>query len=210
MNATTTPHDATWRRLLAALPDLAMAGVFIAVWIAPLAFPRDQLKGLALVMLLEFFLLHASVLLGVVVQLGLRDASKRTWIALGTALALMYLAFVWFLATSFDASWPYLAFAWLLASKLSGVVFSPARPEDERARQMGIWIGCCVAYLLLFFPTALIPLPAVGLTPEVVATLEVSGFGAWIEQPQRLCLYGFLYFTACAILRANVEKGIRM
>ena len=209
MNARPASRDTPWRKLLASLPDLAMAGFFLAVWVAPLAFPRDQLKGLALVMLLEFFLLHASVLLGEVVQIGLRDESKLTRIGFGSALALMYLAFVWFLATSFDASWPYLAFAWLLASKLSGVVFSPVRREDERGRQLGVWMGCILAYLLLFLPTALLPLPAGPLTPEVVATLEVEGFGAWVDEPQRLCLYGFLYFVVCAFLRANVREGMR-
>jgi hypothetical protein len=200
-------RDVPWRKLLASLPDFAMAALFVAVWVAPTAFPRDQLRGLALVMLLEFLMMHASVLLGAVLNDLAKGESKRTALLMFGALALCYLAFVAFLAAGFGSWWPWVAFAWLAASKLAGWWFSPARRADEAGRQNTIWIVSLLVLMFAFFPTALLPWPAAGLTPEVVATLEVAGFGAWVDAPQSLCLYGFVYFVACGIMRINVHKG---
>ncbi len=208
MNATAGPRigerSGGW---LAALPDLAMALMFLAVWIAPTAFPRSQLKGLALVVLLEFVLIHGTVLLGTLAEIRGTFQTKRGLALLFVSLALIYLAFVVWLATSFGERWPYLAFAWLVASKVAGVFFSPAPRAKERERQNILWIVSIATYLLAFFPTALLPLPAVGLTPEVLAVMPVDGFGAWVEAPQKLCAYGFVYFGVMAIARARVRNA---
>jgi uncharacterized protein (DUF3820 family) len=44
----------------AALPDLALAGVFLVTWVTPATFPHGTIGYLMLLMLLEFIIVHSS------------------------------------------------------------------------------------------------------------------------------------------------------
>ena len=54
----------------------------------------------------------------------------------------------------------------------------------------------------------LLPLPRLGLTPEVVARLALPGSGQWVEQPHRVLAFGFLYFAATAISEAFGHRWV--
>jgi hypothetical protein len=60
--------------------------------------------------------------------------------------------------------------------------------------------------------TTVLPLPRLGLTPEVVSGQHLPGEGRWIARPCRVMAFGFLYFTAIGIseLRAHrwTEHGL--
>jgi hypothetical protein len=63
-------------------------------------------------------------------------------------------------------------------------------------------------YLLLIVATAIVPLPALGLTPEIVAGFHLPGSGTWVEKPQSVLAFGFLYFGLGAYfdLRARLRR----
>lgn len=70
--------------------------------------------------------------------------------------------------------------------------------EEKRFVQQG-WAVSALAYLVLAFFTTLVPMPALGITPEVVAGQHLPGSGLWVDQPQRVIAFGFLYFAAVGV-----------
>jgi len=55
--------------------------------------------------------------------------------------------------------------------------------------------------------TSLLPLPRLGLQPDVVATLGLPGSGQWIESPQTGIAFGALYFGFLAWAK---WRGLRL
>lgn len=76
-------------------------------------------------------------------------------------------------------------------------------------------VGYLMLTMLLAFFTTLVPMPALGITPEVVAGQHLPGSGLWVDQPQRVIAFGFLYFAAVGVselyghawLRRATETG---
>jgi len=107
-----------------------------------------------------------------------------------------YLAFVLAFAFIFERTWAIWAFSWLLVSKLATIWFEPSTAESLRQQQL--WVLSAACYLLGAFATTLLPLPRLGITPEVVAQLGLPGSGLWVEQPQKVVAFGLLYFGLLA------------
>ena len=56
---------------IAALPDTVTGGVFLTLWISPFAFGQHGVRNGMLVMLVEFLLVHATVMLPVMIAIML-------------------------------------------------------------------------------------------------------------------------------------------
>jgi hypothetical protein len=184
------------RRALAALPDAASATVFMALWIAPLAFGGSGVRNAMLVMLVEFILVHATGFLGVAAFAG--NASRLRKVGMLAGFGVLYLVFIAAFSSAFDAWWPFLAFGWLLLGKL-GIVFGARDAAGLSARDAPqAWAMSALAYIVAVFATLFLPLPRLGLEQAVLEPLQLPGSGVWVEQPHRVIAAGALYFGMMA------------
>ena len=181
-----------------AVPDFAMAGVYLLAWGAPHRLGVSHLTGLVLLMLLEFINIHSSAFMGDVLS---RDKSRfRVPVALAlpakigsvVALGVFYTLFVGGFSFIFKVWWPVGAFWLLTLNRL--LVLLPARgsskeTQDAVQRGWGAAVGC---YILALF--AGMAAPAWGITAEVRQALDLPGGGLWVEHPQAALAAGFLYF----------------
>ena len=179
-------------RLFAALPDAITAGVFLTVWVAPAVAGRERIKNLMLTMLIEFIVVHSSGFYGGI--LAMKDTSrvKREFALLG--FATFYLIFVLAFSLGFGSAWPIWAFLWLLGSRFVHLWVAPANDDEATTRMMTLWAISVAAYVLGAIATVMLPLPALGITPAVIASLDLKGGGEWIARPYTVLAFGALYF----------------
>lgn len=184
-------------RAFSALPDALTSLYFLSLWLFPLLFGPHAVRNGMLLMLVEFLLLHASIFLGTTAfSPGIARAKKA--LRMG-GFALLYALFVGAWAFTFQAWWPLLAFGWLLAIKFSGVF---GRDVDNAARLQRLhatWALATLAYIGGVVLTALLWVPGLGITATVREQLDLPGSGLWVDQPQRVIAFGFLYFGALAL-----------
>lgn len=93
-----------------------------------------------------------------------------------------------------------MSFWGLTLNRLLGVLLGQA-PEGEQVLFMRrTWAASVLFYLLGAFATTLLPIPRLGVTPEVMSHFDRMGTGGlWIDQPWRVLAFGFLYFSAVAV-----------
>lgn len=192
----------------AALPDGITAAGFAFVWLFPFALDDLSVKTALLVMLLEFFLIHAT---GFFTAIGGSPKVPRAWRMLAMAgLTLFYLAMVGAFAMSFGEWWPLLAFLWLAVGKAAWAWGTrPGAGDDALLMPMMAWAGSVVAYLFGAFFTLLVPVPRLGMSEEVQPRFGLDGGGLWIEEPHRVVAFGLVYFgllCAAKLLMARRAK----
>jgi hypothetical protein len=182
------------RRTAAVAPDLVTTAVFAGAWIAPRRYGVEIVATLLVVMLLEFLVMHAGVMIGVVTQSRVLDPARKT-LRIG-ALGGFYLLFAVGWAIGFGQPWIVISFAWLLLAKVAAVWPFPVTAAAEAARQQRLWGYSGLAYLFGAGVTTLLPLPRLGMQPDVVAELNLPGSGLWIDEPHRVLAFGAVYFAA--------------
>lgn len=188
-------------RLLGALPDAITAGFFLTLWVAPLRFGPHGVRNGMLIMLVEFILVHASVILGNIALAPHRSREFR-FRALGL-FGLFYLLFIATWSLAFREWWPFVVFGWLLLAKL-GVVLDGKQPPDERLHRMqSDWALATMVYLGGAFVTTLLPIPRLGLTPDLLSALDLPGSGLWVSKPHTVIAFGTFYFTTLALARGS-------
>jgi hypothetical protein len=180
-------------RLLAGLPDAITAGVFLTAWVAPAIAGPERIRNLMLVMLIEFLVVHSSGFYGAILAMDDASRLKRTFAMLG--LAAVYMAFVFVFSFIFDSTWPIWAFAWLLGSRFVHLWFAPASDDTATLRMMTLWAISVATYVLGGIATAMLPLPELGITPQVIASLHLKGGGEWIDRPYTVLAFGAIYFA---------------
>jgi hypothetical protein len=181
------------RALGAALPDLLMGVVFLVAWIDPARLGSAPIAPLTLIMLLEFIVVHSGAFAGTVV---LSSAAKGRKVASLIGLGCFYTLFVGGFALGFHTWWPLASFWGLMLNRMLSVLLGQAESGDERALLRRGWAAGVLFYLIFGGLTVFLPLPRLGLTPEVVSADHLSGGGLWVDQPWRVLAFGFLYFTA--------------
>jgi hypothetical protein len=195
-------HFAVWQtgrmgnianRVFAALPDAVTSAVFLIAWIAPDLLGPVWVKNLMLTMLIEFIVMHSGAFYA---PLAAASGSPlaRSLFLLG--LTAFYGIFIAAFSFAFKSTWPLFAFGWLFLSRFAGLWMHNGNAQREFVS--GVWIRSVIYYLLGVFATIFIPLPALGLTPEFVASMHLSGSGLWIDKPQTVIVFGALYFGALA------------
>lgn len=180
----------------ASLPDAALAGIFLAAWIAPERMGEGILGWCLLVMLLEFIIVHSSAFLGsLILGGGPRDARIRAGLGLGA----LYTLFVAGFALAFRTWWPLLSF-WALTGKRLLNLFAGVVPSgEEKMLMQRTWAASVLFYLLGVFATLFLPVPRLGITREVVRAADLPSSGEWVSHPEKVVAFGFLYFALMTI-----------
>lgn len=185
-------HRITPAGLAAAVPDFAIGFVCLIVWVRPQWLLDDALEFVVMLMLLEFIVIHSSAFLGTTMFASTGTRAKSLGVL---GLGAFYTLFVAGFSLAFKSWWPLASFWGQMGNRLLSVWFGRAPSEEQKQRiQLG-WGVTCVCYLLGCFATVLLPIPRLGLTPDVVSRANLSGEGLWIDQPWRVAAFGFLYFT---------------
>lgn len=189
-------------RLAGALPDAVVAASFLVLWIAPTAFGTGGVRKAMLLMILEFLLLHSTIMVPLLVAWAFRRGGGRG--TRGGIIALSLLTYGFFVAVlcfGFRAWWPALVFGWTAFGKF--LVVAHDAGDDDGALQVKVWIVSILSYLLLAFVTLFVPLPELGLDGIGRRELGFDGdmSGIWISDPQRVLAFGMLYFAVLAVTR---------
>lgn len=181
----------TYRGLLAALPDFAIAGAFLYTWNDPFALGETAARYFMLTMLLEFIIVHSSGFMGSIV-LARQDARRRMWMIIG--LSLFYTLFVGGFALGFGTWWPVWAFWGLTLNRLLSILIGDVPEGRERQYVRAGWALSVMYYLGGVFATVFLPVPELGMTSSVRASLDLPGGGLWVDEPYRVMAFGVLYF----------------
>ena len=195
-------------RLFAGLPDAITATLFLIAWIDPSIPGPEYVKNLMLVMLIEFIVMHSSAFYSFIAADDGDSPVKRSLMLIG--LSAFYLTFVAGFALAFDSTWPLFAFAWLFVSRFIHLWIHPAQSGAQAGRMMALWGASAAAYLIGAFATVMLPLPALGITPEVIGSMHLPGSGEWIERPYTVLAFGALYFGVQAWVKyalSGAEAG---
>jgi len=189
----------TLPRLLAATPDAITAAIYFTAWIAPSVLGPQYVKNLMLVMLIEFIVMHSGAFYAGIASIA--DISRLRRLLMLTGLSLFYTAFILAFSAAFDSTWPIFAFAWLFASRFLHILLRPEQGPAETAQMMGLWVTSVAAYIFGALGTVMLPLPALGITPEFIASMQLTGSGEWIERPYTVLAFGALYFSIQALAK---------
>ena len=194
---------------LKALPELASAALLFALWYEPQRFPVGWFKSGVLALLLEFFVVHASGFMAVLMYDPSTRARTRALQVAG--LGAFYLLFISAFAWGFDAWWMLLAFAWLLFSKLQAIWSGPVPREDDRTLAIVSWALGMVAYLGCVAATAALDVPRLGVSPEIrdAAGFDGNSRGLWEAEPHRALAGAVLYFTVLGLSRPLLAMAFR-
>jgi hypothetical protein len=120
-------------------------------------------------------------------------------------LGLFYSLFVGGFALAFKSWAPLLGFWGLTLNRLLGTVIFPIK--GEHTEMMKSWASTTVFYLLAVFATTLLPVPSLGITPDVIEAANVPGdSGLWVTRPYTVVAAGFLYYTACALSELSSHR----
>jgi hypothetical protein len=199
--AASSPSTArTLRDLCSALPDFALACACLLAWVAPESLNAGVVPGILLTMLVEFIVVHSAPFMGLQVVSEQPAARKvRNVVVIG----LFYSMFLMGFSIAFHAWWPFLSFWFLTANRLTVLVFSQADSGRERETLKASWAAGAICYLTGAGLTTMLPIPRLGLTPQFVSSLGLSGGGLWIEQPWRVMAFAAFYFAASGMLEAT-------
>jgi hypothetical protein len=194
------------RSLAAALPDFVLAAVFLGTWIWPARAGYSRVGHLTLVILLEFIIVHSAAFMGNVLISPL-SREKKVMSTLG--LGLFYSLFVGAFSLAFHSAWPLLSFWGLMANRMMSVIVGQAPEGEEREFVQASWAVGAMAYLAFTFLTMILPIPRLGLTPEVMPRLHLEGSGLWVSQPWRVMAFGMLYFGGVGWSELNDHRWLR-
>lgn len=189
-----TLPQVTWQQGAAAVPDLLLAGWFILGWAAPQTIGRQAAGVLVGVMVLEFLIIHASVMLVSLPDRFAKEGSDGQWWktpagARGGLLA-MYSLVAAGISAGFGTAWLFIGFWMLIGNKFIGDWLAPERDREARKQEhMARWATSAVLYLVLAFGSVFIPVP------RLAATSGSGGDGLWERNPEQAIAMGALYFA---------------
>lgn len=189
------------RILFSAGPDFWLAATFLITWLRPYTFGETTVHKLTFVMLIEFLVVHST---GFFSAIATRDMARPQRIFISAILLLFYCLFAGAFSASYGSPWPLFAFLMLTVSKLLTVLFRP-HDDDTQFRAMGFWAFMTALYLFSTFATVMADVPALGVTPEVIARQGFGVGGVWPEQPYRVMAMGAIYFTGLGLATVVME-----
>ena len=181
--------------LYASLPDFGFAAVFLITWIRPSTFGPFMVKWLLLVMLMEFIIIHSAAFMGVV---AFGPGGKAGRGARMVGVGLFYTLFAGAISFVFRSLWPLGAFWGQTLNRLLSVILGKGDEVEQKALAMAGWAAAMVFYLLGCFATILLPIPRLGITPAVVVAQRIPGGGLWVEHPEKVIVFGVIYFGLTA------------
>ncbi|MBI5092108.1 MAG: hypothetical protein HZB26_06635 [Candidatus Hydrogenedentes bacterium] len=202
------------RLIWSAGPDFGWAAAFLITWLSPYTLGDTAVYHLTFVMILEFIVVHSSGFFGAI---GSKGDSFRSRALMYSALALFYCIFAAAFSAMYGGLWPLYAFLMLAIGKLPNTVIRPPDAEGQNIVMIN-WAAMTALYLAGVFITVILPIPAFGVTPEVIASQHFTATGVWPEEPYRVMAFGAFYFTGMGVisvlnelipaLRAGKKKAI--
>jgi hypothetical protein len=154
-------------------------------------------------MILEFLLLHSYAFLNLVSGAEKRASwRERLRASVGVlGFGAFYLLMGGALGWATHSTTPLWTIVWLLGAR----IFEVALAGEARTAS---WLRHLFLYIVLVILTSIVPWPAFGLSPEIVASFDLPGSGSWIDRPERALAFGFLYFGLGAWfdLRARLKS----
>ncbi len=195
------PPSPQWRervrRAVSATPDLMMAWTFLLAWVAPHRFGVDRIPDLLTIMLLEFFVIHATpFLLTFLPSPPLMSIKQLGSCGPLLGVSLFYTAFVGCFSLTLGSPWMLVAFWGLMLNRMLGRLLAPP-DEAEPSPIAGKWGLSVILFIASVAVTAFLPMPRLGISADVIEVLSAGGAtGLWIERPQHLLAAGVLYFAS--------------
>ena len=188
-------------RILAAVPDTMPAAFYLAAWVAPALIGAAGVRNLLGAVVIEFLVMHASALYGFGIAKREDRLAKRT--AILGVLTAVYLVPIAAIAFVMQTVAPVLSFVWLFTSRFAFILLNPATAAEETKRVQWLWSVSLVTYFVGVILTSKLPVPALGLTPDFVASLSISGHpDPNAQPPQSTIAFGLLYFVVQACAKA--------
>ena len=187
--------------VISALPDFALATVFLVTWFVPKAFGLDTVNSLLLLMPVEFITIHSTAFMQKVIY---ADTNRFLIVLQVILLTLFYSLFLGAISLGFHVWWPLFSF-WALTGKRILSIMMNRQPRGEKLQQIQrAWIVSTLAYIVLI-SVAFLPLPALGLTPENMSGVKMTGSGDLVSHPEHLMFWGLCYYGAlgCSSLIDN-------
>jgi len=187
--------------VLKALPELVSAALLYALWAEPLRFGLDWFRSGVLTLLLEFFVIHASGFMAVLMYDP--ETPRGTRALQVSGLGAFYLLFISAFAWGFDAWWMLLAFTWLCFSKLQALWTGAPPVEKDRFVAIAGWALSVAVFLGSVAATAILEVPRLGVTDAVRDAAGFSGesTGLWEAEPWRALAGAVLYFAIMGLSR---------
>ncbi|MFA6457016.1 MAG: hypothetical protein WCW40_09365 [Bacteroidota bacterium] len=187
--------------VVSSIPDFVAGLAFLVTWIDPKSLGDDMVSSLFQVMLLEFIIIHSAGFMGTLIFSAIPKGKKALQLL---GLGLLYSLFVAGFAFAFRSWWPVIAFWGLLFNRMMSVLTGQAEQGKEQELVKSMWgvnTGC---YLVAVFAAILLPLPALGVSPDDLAHLDISG--EFVDEPHRMMAWGFLYFSMVGWFEFRLKK----
>lgn len=183
--------------LFSALWLFGISATFFITWFRPDALGDGMIVRLMFVMIIEFFVVHATGFYG-----GVSFAEGPRWKRAGMylGLAAFYLLFGLAFSAAYGGLFPFYAMLALLAPKVAGILSQPVTDSGTQMMIMANWGAMVAMYLFAIFATLIVPVPSFGITPEVIAALELDMTGEWPEHPYKVIAAGAIYFAGLGVL----------
>ena len=184
-------------RLFAGLPDAITAAIFLLAWIAPEMVGAERIIALMLTMAIELLVMHSGAFYAMVV--GDNEQRMAIRVAMLATISVFYLLFVLFIAAIMDSMWALGAFAWLVLGRFLHLFAVPTQNRKaDAARLRAVWVISMLSYFGGVLLIAMLQPPALGITPDVIASLHLSGNTAVVHRPYLVLAFGMLYFSVQA------------
>lgn len=185
------------RRIALAVPDVITAGLCAAAWWAPQVVPSDLLRTTALMMVIEFLVIHGTLMIPLAAFFVRGPRASTMALAMAAAC---YALFALGASLALDTWWPSLVFLWLLASRY--VVPRWSASDGQALVDSGaLWMVSMLLWMVLLFATVLLPLPSLGWDAAARQELRLPGSGLWVQQPHRLLAFAATYFAGLALFK---------
>jgi len=195
-------------RLGVAAPDCLTAATYLVAWIAPTQIDPIRFRNLLAAIVIEFLVLHASALYGFGIAKRADRLARRAWILGG--LTVLYLIPITFMTVQLKTDGPILAFFWLFTSRFAFILIHPESAAAETRRNIRLWGISLATFMVGSFLVTKIPLPSVGLTPQFVASLSMSGHPNPNAQPPQITIaFGVFYFLVQAAAKFSLAGAGR-
>lgn len=175
------------------------------MWLEPQRFGIEWFRSGVLTLLLEFFVIHASGFMAVLMYDPETPRAKRGLQVGGIGAG--YLLFISAFAWGFDAWWMLLAFLWLCFGKIQAIWTGAEPVEADRWHAIVSWALSVAVFLGAVFLTVFVEVPEFGATAAVrdAARFDAKG-GVWEAEPHRALAGAVLYFTLMGLSRPILAR----
>ncbi len=188
-----------------ALPCFGMGWRLLHVWRRPLEIEDGRWVQLGVgVMVLEFVLLHAGVLLA---SLAMAADGLATTILATVGLSVFYGLFAVVIAYAFKSRMLLESFLWMIGGRLLAMLIGISTEESQ------LILNWSVVAMLLYVPlviaSVVVPFPRLGITAKIAGAKRLSNAsGVWVDEPHRAIGAGAIYFHALGVAALLTALGM--